>query len=115
MRKVLELWFGAASASIVVVSFAAFVLLEGGYSTLLSILQSMGLYFGLWWLFTFVGMVLVLLLVDAVTNSLWGRSLLRNDDGDHRRFDIGHLVAVTCVVVLSILTLFVAISRSAYY
>ncbi len=113
MRKVSDLWFGAASASIVVVSFAVFVLVEGGYSTLSSILRSMGLHFGLWWMFTFVGMVLALFLVDAATNSLLGRSVWWTDDGSHRRFSIGHLVAVTCVAVLAVLTLFVAISRSS--
>jgi hypothetical protein len=42
-----------------------------------------------------------------------GRSVWWNDDGSYRRFGIGHLVAVTCVAVLAVLTLFVAISRSS--
>lgn len=111
MRKVQELWISGAIAAIVAVIFMLFVWIEGGYSPISSMFRTMGAYFGILWLLIFFCNAIALFLVDFATS----RSPQVPGNEVHRHYNAGHLIAVTCVGVASVLTLLVVLSRSASY
>ena len=111
MRKTQEFCIAGVVASLVVAIFMVFVWIEGGYSPISSILRSMGAHFATLWLFTFFSNAFALFLVDIVTSRY--RRVPR--DEAHAHYNAGHLIAVTCVGVLSVLILLVVASRSASY
>lgn len=114
-RRKQDVYTAAASASMVIAFFVLFVWFGGGYSTLSSMLSAMGRYFALWWALTLLSTAVALYLVDAANHHLFGRSEPAPVTDSRSSYRVSHLITVTFVAVLSILTLLVAVSRSASY